>query len=114
MSRRNRPIDGSNANLSRISIAPAPAANPDTPVSEPPTHSTPERAAADQTTSIEPVRSPRVFATVCPVNPNHVRTRVYSKQGRTRYCICDDCGATWKQIADDPPTAIPPHRRIDS
>ena len=25
-------------------------------------------------------------------------SRVYSKQGRTRYCKCGFCGATWKEV----------------
>ena len=27
-------------------------------------------------------------------------SRVYSTQGRTRYCKCGYCGITWKEIAD--------------
>lgn len=56
------------------------------------------RSRRNQTTSVEPVRRPRVFALACPVNPKHVATRVYRTDGETRYCVCDDCGATWKQI----------------
>lgn len=26
------------------------------------------------------------------------RTRVYAKRGEVRYCICDNCGNTWKRI----------------
>lgn len=45
-------------------------------------------------------RSPRVFAAVCPRNPGHQATRVYKTKGRTRYCVCDDCGNTWKQVGE--------------
>lgn len=27
-------------------------------------------------------------------------SRVYSTQGRTRYCKCAFCGATWKELSD--------------
>lgn len=36
---------------------------------------------------------------VCPKSGEHRRTRVYKTAGRTRYAICDDCGATWKAIS---------------
>ncbi len=39
----------------------------------------------------------RMRRAVCPVNPEHGRTRVYKTAGRTRHCVCDDCGKTWKQ-----------------
>lgn len=25
------------------------------------------------------------------------KTRVYAKRGGIRYCVCDNCGATWKK-----------------
>lgn len=28
-------------------------------------------------------------------------SRVYSKQGNTRYCRCDFCNNTWKQIGEE-------------
>lgn len=42
----------------------------------------------------------RAAAGPCPRVSTHVNTRIYSTKGRTRYCICDDCGETWKQDAD--------------
>ena len=45
---------------------------------------------------VEETRSPRVTAGRCIRNANHKKTRVYTTKGRTRYCVCDDCGATWK------------------
>lgn len=30
--------------------------------------------------------------------PREQRTRVYAKTGTTRYCICDNCGNTWKRV----------------
>lgn len=42
----------------------------------------------------------RAAAGPCPRTPTHVNTRIYSTKGRTRYCICDDCGENWKQDAD--------------
>lgn len=80
------------------------------------THSTPERAANDTTVSIEPVKSKLVFATVCQANPNHLHTRVYAQRGRKRYCVCDDCGATWAQVAEplpEVPTSIPADRALE-
>jgi hypothetical protein len=40
----------------------------------------------------------------CPMQPRHVNTRIYRTVGSTRYCVCDDCGQTWKfsgPAADD-------------
>jgi DNA-directed RNA polymerase subunit M/transcription elongation factor TFIIS len=45
----------------------------------------------------EPVRTPRVRAGECPANESHVNTRVYRTIGEVRYCVCDDCGRTWKK-----------------
>lgn len=45
----------------------------------------------------EPVRTPRVFAGPCPQSPHHKSTRVYRTVGVVRYCVCDNCGTTWKQ-----------------
>lgn len=33
-----------------------------------------------------------------PVNAGLSFSRVYSTQGRTRYCKCGYCGATWKEV----------------
>lgn len=60
---------------------------PEQPVQE----STPE--ATDSATGL----NGRMRRAVCPVNPEHGRTRVYKTAGRTRHCVCDDCGKTWKQ-----------------
>jgi hypothetical protein len=46
---------------------------------------------------VEAVRTPQVFAVACPKNPGHLATRVYKTKGEIRYCVCDDCGHTWKQ-----------------
>lgn len=42
-------------------------------------------------------RNPEVFAEPCKVCGSQ-NTRVYSKNGRQRYCKCQKCSATWKQI----------------
>lgn len=42
------------------------------------------------------VTSPKVKAESCP-NCNAESTRVYKTDGRTRRCVCDHCGSTWKQ-----------------
>ena len=63
--------------------------------------------AGDETPAAPP-RPPRerskgwgkkMFAAKCPLVPEH-RTRIYRTEGKTRYCCCDDCGATWKQSGD--------------
>jgi hypothetical protein len=41
-------------------------------------------------------RTFRVYAGKCPRHPAHQNTRVYRTAGRIRYCVCDDCGETWK------------------
>ena len=28
--------------------------------------------------------------------PREQKTRVYAKRGNVRYCVCDNCGNTWK------------------
>lgn len=56
------------------------------------------RGRRDETTSVEPVRKQQVFALPCQKTPAHRNTRVYRTDGPTRYCVCDDCGHTWKQI----------------
>lgn len=48
-----------------------------------------------------PVRSPRVEAGACPRSAAHSRTRVYRTVGQTRYCVCDDCGTTFKRIGPE-------------
>ncbi len=53
-----------------------------------------QQSAQDKKT--ERVRSPRVNAGSCPTSENHQNTVVYRTKGRTRYCKCNDCGATWK------------------
>jgi hypothetical protein len=60
---------------------------PEQPVQE----ATPE--ATDSATGL----NGRMRRAVCPVNPEHGRTRVYKTAGRVRHCVCDDCGKTWKQ-----------------
>jgi hypothetical protein len=47
-----------------------------------------------------PTKSPKARAAVCP-NGGHEQTRIYSVKGKTRYCACDTCGHTWKQIVSD-------------
>lgn len=60
------------------------------------------RNPRDETEQTLPVRKKRVYAGPCPnpqvTGPKHTNTRVYSTQGRTRHCVCDTCGETWKQI----------------
>lgn len=48
-------------------------------------------------TAVEPVRTPKVYAGQCPTHAGHEHTAVYKTEGRTRYCKCNDCGATWKR-----------------
>lgn len=48
----------------------------------------------------ERVQSPKVNAGECPKSPRHTATVVYRTAGRTRYCKCNDCGATWKQSGE--------------
>lgn len=36
----------------------------------------------------------------CPKSPIHTATKVYRTDGRTRYCKCNDCGHTWKVLAN--------------
>jgi hypothetical protein len=65
----------------------------------PPKPAAPKPTAPKQPAFLaEPVRSPQVFAGDCPKSPTHKQTRVYRTVGQTRYCVCDDCGHTWKQI----------------
>jgi hypothetical protein len=45
----------------------------------------------------EEVRTPLVRAGACPRAEHHKNTRVYRTVGETRYCVCDDCGHTWKR-----------------
>jgi hypothetical protein len=42
-------------------------------------------------------RPKRASAGPCPRVTSHVNTRIYKTAGTTRYCVCDDCGETWKQ-----------------
>ncbi len=57
-------------------------------------------ATAKPTGEILPVRKQRVFAGPCPRAAAHTQTRVYRTAGRTRYCVCDSCGHTWKQVGE--------------
>lgn len=34
----------------------------------------------------------------CPKSAHHVRRRVYRTTELVRYCVCDDCGETWKMV----------------
>ena len=68
--------------------------------------STPAKKDDTQTAPTpKPVRSKSVIAGDCPRNAAHENVSVYKTQGRTRYCKCNDCGATWKVIADAADTA---------
>ena len=49
----------------------------------------------------KPKRGRPKIATVCPVNKEHKNTRVYKTLERVRRCVCDDCGANWKQVRVD-------------
>jgi hypothetical protein len=64
------------------------------PIDETPAAKPPAKAAK------QPPRKMTVFAGSCPKVPRHQRTRVYKTLGRTRYCVCDDCGHTWKQMGE--------------
>lgn len=59
------------------------------------------RNQKDQTRQTGQVRKQLVWAGPC-TNPRvngepHKNTRVYSKHGERRYCVCDLCGHTWWQ-----------------
>lgn len=30
--------------------------------------------------------------------PREQKTHVYAKTGNVRYCVCDNCGHTWKKV----------------
>lgn len=30
--------------------------------------------------------------------PREQKTRVYARRGPVAYCVCDNCGATWKAV----------------
>ena len=32
------------------------------------------------------------------VPPRQQKTKVYAKHGTTRYCVCINCGHTWKKV----------------
>lgn len=55
---------------------------------------------------ILPTNSPRVRCSPCPTTKHlpeeqqHKNRRIYNTLGKTRYCVCDECGETWKMIAD--------------
>lgn len=49
---------------------------------------------------VEAVKSPRVTAGTCEKSERHTNTRVYSTKGSTRFCVCDDCGHTWKKTGE--------------
>lgn len=44
-----------------------------------------------------PLKKQRVHAGECPQGASHKSTRVYRTAGRIRFCVCDDCGHTWKK-----------------
>lgn len=46
-------------------------------------------------------RKLRVFAGPCEQVPTHKRTRVYKTLGQVRFCVCDDCGHTWKKTGPE-------------
>jgi hypothetical protein len=68
-------------------------------------------AASAASGNAQPVRTPQVFAGACPVSDSHENTRVYRTAGVTRYCVCDDCGKTWKKSG---PPATPKKERAPS
>ena len=57
--------------------------------------SNPKSPEAESAT--DEVRTPRVRAGACPKSPDHKAMRVYRTLGEIRYCVCDDCGHTWKK-----------------
>jgi hypothetical protein len=61
--------------------------------------------AAGQAETLEPTRTKLERTGPCPKTPAHTNTRVYRTVGQTRYCVCDDCGHTFKRIA--PAAEIP-------
>ncbi len=50
----------------------------------------------DESPTVADRKRRRSAAGVCPRNPSHPGPRVYNTKGRTRYCVCDSCGETWK------------------
>lgn len=59
-----------------------------------PTDATPQTASESESTT---GLNGRMRKAVCPVNPEHTGARVYKTSARTRYCVCDTCGRSWKQ-----------------
>jgi hypothetical protein len=41
---------------------------------------------------------PKMKPGPCVRVPTHTNTKIYKTAGRVRYCICHDCGETWRQI----------------
>lgn len=59
-----------------------------------------DRAAA--TSEVDDMDKPQrrrraVSAGVCPRVPAHGPGRVYKTNNQVRYCVCDQCGDTWKK-----------------
>lgn len=74
----------------------------------------PRRQPKDNTETVEPVRTPQVYAGPCPKegkNHPHPNTRVYKTDGRVRRCKCNDCGHTWKQTG--PPAGADPEPELE-
>lgn len=50
----------------------------------------------------EKAEKKRFSAGDCPRVKNHGKGRVYTTRGRVRYCVCDECGATWQKAGSLP------------
>lgn len=64
-------------------------------------------AAPQDNAAPDLTRRVRFAGAVCPQSDKHA-AKVYKTDGRTRYCKCNDCGATWKQMGShaDPILAL--------
>jgi len=64
------------------------------------------RSSETDASEAKAVRTPQVRAGACPKSDAHNATRVYRTIGEVRYCVCDDCGHTWKKSG--PPAGAKP------
>lgn len=74
---------------------------------EPVAATKPAKSAKDE--KAKPTRRLRVYAGPCPRASLHKNTRVYRTDGAVRYCVCDDCGRTWKKTG---PVAAEPAQEV--
>lgn len=61
----------------------------------------------DSASQPEPVKSRTKMKVVCPASERHEGAKIWRTAGRIRYCKCNTCGATWKQIDDKATDELP-------